>query len=201
LVILTLFFALSIRSNEHYIKDLYGYASSLEEWQAKAQVGNFCIATPEMHVRYADLAARLLPGPEDYLLIGANWKDCERLANDFFVQLLALIEFLGRARVVVVIFESGSRDRTQAMLKQFEAHLDAVNVSNTIVVSEDATKGPRQERIEFLSAMRNEVLRVMRETARVRRHRSARMLFMNGTQECERMIVFCLSSLSFYLFC
>src|SRR5438445_265378 len=82
-VLVTLYFAFNLRSNEYYINDLYGYASSLEEWQAKAKVSNFCVPTGEMDARYTGLARRVLPGKEDYIVIGSNWKDCERLAYDF----------------------------------------------------------------------------------------------------------------------
>lgn len=179
-----LYFVLILRNNEYYINDLYGYATPIEEWHAKAKATNFCIPTPAMHDRYANLKERLLHHPDDYLLIGSNWKDCERLAYDFFVQLMRLIEFFGRDKVVVAIFESGSVDNTQALLKQLEAQLDLINVTNTIIVSEDATRVPAQDRIEFLSAMRNEVLRVLRETSVVRKRKPNYMLFMNDIFFC-----------------
>jgi hypothetical protein len=131
--------------------------------------------------RYSSLRRKLLKEKEDYIFIGANWKNGESIAANYFLELIKLIDYFGRDRTVVSFYESGSNDTTKELLKDFEEELHFMNVSNNITVS-NSTRGENQLRIEHLSNVRNQILFALRETVKIRIRKPVRFLFLNGME-------------------
>ena len=76
--------------------------------------------------------------------------------------LIKAIHYLGEDNVFVSILESGSEDRSPALLQQLDDRLAVMNVSRRILTQDTAIMKPDDmggnNRIRFLSSLRNHAL-------------------------------------------
>ena len=82
--------------------------------------------------------------------------------------IVKAIHYLGADNVFVSILESGSDDRSPALLQQLDKRLDVMGVPRRILTQDKAITKPddmsNNNRIYFLSALRNRVLEPLVET-------------------------------------
>ncbi|KAK9806939.1 hypothetical protein WJX72_008114 [[Myrmecia] bisecta] len=126
------------------------------------------LAAPDHRAAGLDiLAADDIPCPVDKTmpaldahetyLVAANLHNSEPLMPHFIVQLLGFLAALNPRAMFVSIYESGSTDKTVAWLELLREALDLMQIPNKVIVG-GIERQPGQERIDFLTQVRNEVL-------------------------------------------
>jgi Cryptococcal mannosyltransferase 1 len=93
-------------------------------------------------------------------LFGSNLHNSEAILPNYILQLLVTLSILSRGgqTAFVSIYESGSTDNTAAWLTLLSKVLLQLAVPHKIVTNGQLQRYPGQDRIEFLAAVRNEVL-------------------------------------------
>ncbi|CAK5265205.1 unnamed protein product [Mycena citricolor] len=112
-----------------------------------------------------------LPKNETYF-IAANLYDYARHLPSWTKQMDALIQHLGPQNVFLSIYESNSHDKTKAMLRDFEAHLERGGVRHRILMETDDRRtagwtSDGHERVQYMADMRNKALEPLRNATKV----------------------------------
>ncbi|GLC37157.1 hypothetical protein PLESTB_000986200 [Pleodorina starrii] len=87
-------------------------------------------------------------------IIAANFYNSEAVLPNMVVQLVRVAKLLGPANILVSIYESGSVDATPEWLQLLGALLRAMSVRFIITAGGNLTRSPGQDRIAFLSSVR-----------------------------------------------
>lgn len=96
------------------------------------------------------------------VLVAVNFKDVEHLLPVFSHQIIRLREYFKPANIFVSIYESGSSDRSPVLLQDLQRKLDSFEIQNRVVFG-NRTRNRGENRIKFLSSIRNQVLSVLDE--------------------------------------
>ena len=100
--------------------------------------------------------------PIEKIFITAMFYNNEHVIPYWSNSLIKAIHYLGEDNVFVSILESGSEDRSPALLQQLDDRLAVMNVSRRILTQDTTIMKPDDmsdnNRIYFLSALRNRVL-------------------------------------------
>ena len=91
------------------------------------------------------------------LLIAVDLHDNDAVLPDLILQLRQLVEFYGRDRTVVSVYESGSTDQSKLQLRMFEYLLRGLGVEHRIKM-EEVARGPHDHRIDYLARVRNQAM-------------------------------------------
>ncbi|GJQ11849.1 hypothetical protein GpartN1_g3640.t1 [Galdieria partita] len=118
------------------------------------------------------------------VMVAANLKDVEHLLPVFSHQVSRLKEYLKPENIFVSIYESGSVDRSQILLKELEAKFNSEGIQNRVVFG-NRTRKKGENRIKFLSAIRNQVLSVLDEKVFVPDY----ILFSNDVFFCTEHLI------------
>ncbi|KAI8905556.1 cryptococcal mannosyltransferase 1-domain-containing protein [Gorgonomyces haynaldii] len=111
-------------------------------------------------------------------LIALNLYNNEQVFPLLSSQIDSLIEFLGRDRFYVSVYENGSRDNTQLLLSDWRKTLDTRGVRNRIVTDPLDTDYQKLNRIQVLAEIRNKALKPLEQ------HHFDMVLFMNDVYHC-----------------
>nr|CDI51770.1 conserved hypothetical protein [Melanopsichium pennsylvanicum 4] len=98
--------------------------------------------------------------PPMKVFIVSNLYNSEDILPTYTSSLVTLINHLGPSNVFVSIYESHSKDRTKAMLAQFDRDLGRMNVSRRVLSDDRATRKGKgissiPDRVAFLANVRN----------------------------------------------
>eukprot|EP00803_Ostreobium_quekettii_P008062 evm.model.scf_392.2 EVM.evm.TU.scf_392.2 scf_392:6820-7491(+) len=91
----------------------------------------------------------------------SNLHDSKDLMPNFLVQLVQFLLVLPEHLFLVSIYESGGNDTTGKWLGLLEDVLNELRVPNRIVINGDEVRQEGQERLDFLSRVRNRALEPM----------------------------------------
>lgn len=129
----------------------------------------WCPLLPQHYDRYKHIRAS-----SSKFFIAANLFNSERVIPNLAMQIMHLVEFLGKDRVFISIYENGSNDGTPVQLDIFRDSLDSLGIPNKIV----SESGPAVShlislnkkvnwtsvhRIEKLAELRNEAMRPLHD--------------------------------------
>ena len=114
--------------------------------------------------------------------VAINLHNNEAIIPDFLVQLLPVLQFIGRRNLFVSIFESGSRDQTKTYLRFLELFLSTWKIPFLIRISSE-TRSYFDHRIAYLARVRNEALKPLL-THRQTIGQFQRILFLNDVLFC-----------------
>ncbi|KAG9311506.1 cryptococcal mannosyltransferase 1-domain-containing protein [Chiua virens] len=108
-------------------------------------------------------------GNQEKIFIAAMFYNNERVIPYWSDSVIKAIHYLGEDNVFVSILESESGDRSAELLEQFDDKLAAMDVSRRILTHDTTIEKPEgdlsgNERIKFLSSLRNRVLEPLVET-------------------------------------
>ncbi|GIM12590.1 hypothetical protein Vretimale_15953, partial [Volvox reticuliferus] len=87
-------------------------------------------------------------------IIAANLYNSEKVLPNMLVQLVRLAQLLGPRNIFVSIYESGSEDSTPDWLQLLGGLMRAMSVRFSITAGGNLTRTPGQDRIAFLSSVR-----------------------------------------------
>ena len=120
------------------------------------------------------------------VFVAANWHALPGdLAEAWVTQLLALIARLGRDKVYVSIYESGSAHGvTRVVLAELGRCLSLLGVPHSIVMNDRKKTGGKEHRIDFLAGVRNKALRPLLQPAGKESGSYDRVLFVNDVLFC-----------------
>ena len=125
------------------------------------------IITMVTHTAEAPFTVFLADRLAEKIFIAAMFSNHKRVIPYWSNSLIQAIRYLGEDNVFVSILESESKDESPALLRQLDDRLGAMNVPRRILTQETMISKPEnmsnQERIHYLSALRNFALEPLLE--------------------------------------
>eukprot|EP00803_Ostreobium_quekettii_P009670 evm.model.scf_943.3 EVM.evm.TU.scf_943.3 scf_943:37794-39458(+) len=109
------------------------------------------------HCKY-DPDLSMIPPSSSRIFIASNLHNSEDVMPNFIVQLVQFLLAFPERLFFVSIYESGSTDSTAEWLELLEDVLNELRVHNRIVMNGAEVRQQGQERLDFLSRVRNRAL-------------------------------------------
>ena len=137
-----------------------------------------------LHCRY-DPALSTIPPSASSIFIASNLHNSEELMPNFISQLVQFLLAFPERLFFVSIYESGSSDRTGEWLGLLEDVLNELKVPNRIVVDGKEVRHKGQERLDFLTRVRNRAMEPMWSSS----FRWDKVVFINDVFFCAQDII------------
>lgn len=113
-----------------------------------------------------------------------NLFNSEEILPNMLVQLINVLSFLNFDNIYISIYENGSTDQTQHLLKILQNALTYWNIPHSII-SEEYSRPQVYHRIEYLASIRNKALRPLRKLYKKTKRRFDKIVFINDILFCS----------------
>lgn len=137
-----------------------------------------------LHCKY-DPALSVIPPSVSSIFIASNLHNSEALMPNFISQLVHFLLAFPERFFFVSIYESGSTDRTGEWLGLLEDVLNELKVPSRIVVDGKEVRHKGQERLDFLTRVRNRAMEPIWSSS----FRWDKVIFINDVFFCAQDII------------